>query len=53
MAYLSESKQVSKDDILALFHYYLQCMKRHQAVMAYIENEQKGFERLRALLKRL
>ncbi len=53
MAYLSESNQVSKDDILALFHYYLQCMKRHQAIMKYIQDEQKGFERLRALLKSL
>lgn len=53
MAYLSESKQVSRTDILALFDYYLRCMKRHPAVMSYIENEQKGFERLGALLREL
>jgi len=53
MAYLAESKQLSKGDILALFDYYLRCLKRHDVVMRYIENEQKGFERLSALLKNL
>lgn len=49
---LAETKQLSADDVLRLFQYYLQCLKRHEAVMRYLNNPGKGYETLRAFLAR-
>lgn len=50
--YLSETGQVSRSDVLSLFQYYLGCLRRHNAVMAYLNNKTKGFERLREFLNK-
>lgn len=46
VTFLAETKQLSKDDVLRLFQYYLHCLKRHKVVMKYINNKDKGFEQL-------
>ena len=50
VAYLQSSKQVSEADVEALFGYYLDCLRRHRAVLDYIRREDTGFEYLRRLL---
>ena len=50
VAYLQESKQLSKEDVGALLGYYLECLKRHRSCRDYIQDKGKGFEHLRALL---
>ena len=50
VAYLRSSKQLSEKDIEALFGYYLDCLRRHDEVAAYIRNREKGFEYLREIL---
>jgi len=50
MAYLQTSKQLSGRDVQALFGYYLECLKRHREVVAYIRNKEKGYEYLRKSL---
>jgi hypothetical protein len=50
VAYLQSSNQLSKDDVQALFSYYLECLRRHKEVVAYIKNQEKGFEYLRKIL---
>jgi hypothetical protein len=52
VAYLEESKQLKAKDVTALFEYYLDCLKKHQAVMDYIRAKSNGFEHLRRLLSR-
>lgn len=47
---LAKTKQLSRDDVLRLFQYYLQCLKRHDAVMSYINDPDNGYETLRAFL---
>lgn len=51
VSYLAKSRQLSKDDVLSLFQYYLQCLKRHDSVINYLENKDKGFEQLSGFLK--
>ncbi len=51
LAYLEESKQVNKNDMLGLFEYYLRNLKANHEVIDYIENSTKGFEKLRKLLQ--
>jgi len=46
VAYLQSSKQLSETDVQALFGYYLNCLRRHKELMAYIQNKEKGFEYL-------
>jgi hypothetical protein len=46
VAYLKSSKQVSETDMQALFGYYLNCLRRHKNLVAYIQNKEKGFEYL-------
>lgn len=41
VAYLQESKQVAAQDVIALFEYYIGCLKRHRAVVMYIEDQAK------------
>lgn len=50
VAYLQSSKQLSKHDVEALFRYYLDCLKKHLEVEAYIRDEKKGHEYLRGIL---
>lgn len=48
--YLRESKQLSDEDVQALFGYYLACLKKHHATMTYISDSGKGFDYLRRLV---
>jgi len=52
VAYLRESEQLEEADVTALFQYYLRCIKRHRAVLAYINDETKGFKYLRKLVSK-
>jgi hypothetical protein len=52
VAYLRESEQLEEADVTALFQYYLGCMHRHRAVMAYVNDETKGFKYLRKLISK-
>lgn len=47
VAYLQSSKQLTNEDVEALFSYYLKCLKRHPEVVAYLRNKEKGYEYLR------
>lgn len=53
VAFLVTRKQLSEDDVLSLFHYYLRCLKRHRSVMNYLNDREKGFERLNEFLSRV
>lgn len=50
VAYLQLSKQLSQQDVEALFSYYLGCLKKHPEVAAYIRDPAKGYEKLRSQL---
>jgi hypothetical protein len=50
VAYLQESKQLERQDVSALFDYYLGCLRRHRSTVSYIRDESKGFKYLRKLL---
>jgi hypothetical protein len=51
IAIFAESGQLTRDDVEASFAYYLNCLQNQPKVLAYIENEEKGYEKLRAYLK--
>lgn len=51
LGYLEKSKQVSRDDILGLFRYYLQNLKAHPEILDYVEDPKNGFEGLRKMLR--
>ncbi|HUH62000.1 MAG TPA: hypothetical protein VLZ50_03335 [Terracidiphilus sp.] len=53
VAFLVTRKQLSKDDVLSLFHYYLRCLKRHRSVMNYLNEREKGFEHLNEFLNKV
>lgn len=53
LGYLSESKQIGRDEVIGMFDYYLQNLRSHQVVMEYISKPEKGFEKLRALLEKV
>jgi hypothetical protein len=50
VAYLQSEGQLLERDVQALFGYYLECLKRHQTVLEYIQKKEKGFDYLRKLL---
>lgn len=50
VAYLQVSDQLKKADVDDLFKYYLDCLKRHDAVRAHIKEPKKGFEKLRKIV---
>ena len=50
IAIFAESGQLTSRDVEASFAYYLNCLERQPKVRAYIENEEKGYEKLRAYL---
>jgi hypothetical protein len=45
--YLQVTKQLFKEDVDALFGYYVGCLKKHPAVINYIKDKGKSFEYLR------
>ena len=49
---LVRTGQLAKSDVLNFFQYYLQCLKRHQEVMRYLKNPDKGFESLSEFLRK-
>lgn len=51
VAFLHQSKQISKQEVLGVFEYYLRNLKQHKDVADYIATRSKGFERLDKLLK--
>ncbi len=51
LGYLSETKQIGKDEITGMFDYYLKNLRGHESVLNYINNRPKGFEKLQALLQ--
>ncbi|MGC1373545.1 MAG: hypothetical protein WA824_15525 [Candidatus Sulfotelmatobacter sp.] len=53
VVYLEDSHQLKKEDVDALFNYYPSCLKRHNCVVEYINNDSKGFERLKSRLSRM
>ena len=52
VAFLASDKQLSESDVLGLFQYYLHCLKRHNAVIKYVNDKDKGFEQLRGFLNK-
>jgi len=50
VAYLQSTKQLSGQDVQALFGYYIECLKRHSALLKYVQKEEKSFDYLRRLL---
>ncbi|MGI0085792.1 MAG: hypothetical protein ACREBQ_11995, partial [Nitrososphaerales archaeon] len=51
LAYLEESRQVERAEILGIFDYYVKNLKSSPAVIAYINDPAKGFEKLRKFLE--
>lgn len=51
LAYLEESGQVKREDMLGIFGYYLENLKSSPSVLAYVKNPTKGFEKLRKILE--
>lgn len=51
IAFLKDSRQLHVTEVEGLFGYYLDCLKRHQSVMTYIANPEKGFEGLAKLIE--
>lgn len=49
LAFLEKKKQLSCDEIRALFDYYLKCLNRHPRVITFIK--ENGYEDLQKLLK--
>ena|SRR5882672_3825024 len=50
VAIFAESGQLTHRDVEASFAYYLNCLEKQPSVRAYIDNEEKGYEKLRAYL---
>ncbi len=51
LAYLEESGQVKREDMLGIFGYYLENLKSSRSVLAYINDPTKGFEKLQNVLE--
>lgn len=50
VAIFAASKQLRIDDVEASFCYYLNCLKAHERVRSYINNTDKGYEKLKEYL---
>lgn len=50
VAYLVKCEQIKREDAEAYFNYYFSCLKRHAAVMQYVQNESNGYEMLKEFL---
>jgi hypothetical protein len=44
VAFLEESKQLRKQEVEALFGYFLDCLQRHSRVKTYINDPVNGYE---------
>jgi len=53
IAFLKKNNQTTIEQINDLFGYYLQCIEKHKNVLEYIEDETKGYELLRGMLKEI
>ena len=51
VCFLAAKRQVLKKDVSTLFGYYLCCLKKHEAVMRYLNNKDNSFEQLSGFLK--
>jgi hypothetical protein len=51
VAMFAGSKQLRTDDVEASFCYYLDCLKVHEKVRDYINNADKGYEKLKSYLE--
>ncbi len=51
VAIFAGSKQLRTGDVEASFCYYLECLKVHEKVRDYINNTDKGYEKLKAYLE--
>lgn len=52
VAFLAESGQLTNQQVETLFSYYLKNLKKHASVQNYVNDQRKGFEKLRKLLSR-
>jgi hypothetical protein len=50
LAYLHDSNQITRDEILGLFEYYLRSLRDQPDVSRYVDDPAKGFEKLGKLL---
>ncbi len=50
VTFLAQEKQIRTADVNTLFEYYIECMRRHDDVVKYINDPENGFEYLRRLL---
>lgn len=50
VAFLFESKQIRENEVAGMFDYYLNDLRKHPAVLSYINDRNKGFEKLRKLV---
>ena len=50
VAFLAESGQLTAQQVDTLFSYYLKNLKKHAPVQDYVNDQRKGFEKLRKLL---
>jgi hypothetical protein len=50
LAYLHESNQITRHEILGLFEYYLRSLRDQPDVARYVDDPAKGFEKVRKLL---
>lgn len=53
IAYLEESKQITWEDVQAIFCYYLRCLKSHEALRNYLRLPNKSYEKLERLLEKI
>jgi hypothetical protein len=51
LAYLEESGEVKRADMLGIFGYYLKNLKSSPPVIAYVKDPAKGFEKLRRVIQ--
>jgi hypothetical protein len=51
VAIFAGSRQLRTDDVEASFCYYLDCLQVHEKVRDYINNRDKGYEKLKAYLE--
>jgi hypothetical protein len=50
VVFLQESKQLRRDEIDALFEYYLRCLSRHRRVREYVDNRANNYQYLSRFL---
>jgi hypothetical protein len=53
VCFLGATNQIRESDVLTLFEYYFKCLKKHSAVVQYINRDEHGFERLKEFLPKV